>query len=105
MGSAVRQRILHAIEVERDRQDRLYGESNSKRDPLDYAFIAVLAEEVGEASQALQYARGRRKETGEPASIHESLAEYESELVQAAAVCVQILERIAQYRKENDIYG
>jgi NTP pyrophosphatase (non-canonical NTP hydrolase) len=70
--------ILHAVGVERDRQNAKWGEQNHKPD----LWLTILMEEVGEAAKA--YLDSTYK--------GESLDRYRDELVQVAAVAVAMLE-------------
>ena len=73
-----KQEIIEKIYAERNRQERLWGVRQSLSAET---WLAILAEEFGEVAKAINEL---------PAS-RENLKE---ELVQVAAVCVQILERL-----------
>jgi NTP pyrophosphatase (non-canonical NTP hydrolase) len=83
-----REEIFQAIEIERERQDRIHPmPQRKKHDDKDVdavanllmlnEFLAVLIEEVGEVGSALQ-GDGNLKE----------------ELIQVASVCVRFLEEL-----------
>lgn len=83
------------VVAERERQDRLHGEHNSGVPTLDFEWIGIATEELGEASEALQYLKR--------AVAHKSLDketadyyfnEYVKEVTQFTAVGVQLLERL-----------
>ena len=69
---------LHLVEMERIRQNHLWGEQNHSPE----TWLAILIEEVGEVGKAIQEARFRG----------EGWANYREELVQVAAVAVAMLE-------------
>lgn len=68
---------------ERRAQDRKFGEQNH----LPFVFITILAEELGEAAQAVLKALYE-----EPDKCEEWFANYRTELLQLAAVAVQAIE-------------
>lgn len=72
--------IMAAIEEERDRQDKKWGQQNH----ADYTWLAILSEEIGEAAQATLHTEFGGRAAG--------TVEYE--LIQAAAVIVAWLECI-----------
>lgn len=82
----MRQQIFEQIEAERIRQDGLWG---VQRHSLD-RWLTILVEEVGEVAKALQ---------GDDTEQVEK--EAEEELIQVAAVAVQIVEKIQQARERR----
>ena len=82
----MRQQIFEQIEAERIRQDWLWG---VQRHSLD-RWLTILVEEVGEVAKALQ---------GDDTEQVEK--EAEEELIQVAAVAVQIVEKIQQARERR----
>jgi NTP pyrophosphatase (non-canonical NTP hydrolase) len=82
----MRQQIYKQIEAERIRQDGLWG---VQRHSLD-RWLTILVEEVGEVAKAIQ--------GDDPDRVGD---EAEEELVQVAAVAVQIIERIQEARKRR----
>jgi NTP pyrophosphatase (non-canonical NTP hydrolase) len=72
--------VLDLIQAERQRQDEKWGEQNHP----DEIWLAILSEEIGEASQALLHNKFGGKAKGT----------LRDELVQVAAVAVQWLECI-----------
>jgi hypothetical protein len=80
--------IAKLIKDERARQDELHGEENAKTKVLDYKWIAVIAEELGEASQALDYIKRHAESAND---VYDVLI---PEIVQVAALCHQWLERL-----------
>ena len=86
----MRDRIYSQIEAERLRQDELWGE---QRHTLD-RWLTILVEEVGEVAKAIQGDDPDRVE-----------GEAEEELVQVAAVAVQIIERIQEARERQALFG
>jgi NTP pyrophosphatase (non-canonical NTP hydrolase) len=84
-----REDVLHAIQLERKRQDALH--------PLwkgDDHGLAVLVEEVGEVAKALYELRNLPIEVDDVELEYKSKRESElmDELIQVAAVCVRWLE-------------
>jgi NTP pyrophosphatase (non-canonical NTP hydrolase) len=73
-------KIIAAIATERTRQDAKWGEQNHS----DCRWLAILMEEVGEASKAI---------------LEGTTSEFREELVQCAAVLVSWLE--CDYRREE----
>ena len=84
--------ILNEIKQERFEQDVKWGEQNHK--PIEW--IAILAEEVGEASkEALEhhFKHDLPKNTSNDAKLQvQRLKLYRKELIQVAAVAVQMVE-------------
>lgn len=80
--------IFDKIQKETDRQDQKWGIRNSH--PL--AWLAILTEEVGEVAQEVNDA-GHEVEKLD-------LEKYETELVQCAAVIVQMIKNIKHYKNE-----
>ncbi len=80
------EQILGRVLKERERQERLHGESNANLNYWDHEYMTIIAEEVGEVCQALFNFRHMRDD--------ESLEEYRSELTQVIAVGWAILEKI-----------
>jgi NTP pyrophosphatase (non-canonical NTP hydrolase) len=76
-------RIISRIQEERDAQDKKWGEQNHDF----FVWLAILMEEVGEASKAAL----ERKES-----------EYESEMIQVAAVAVAALECLQRGRIKEE---
>lgn len=73
--------LYEEIKAERQKQDAKWGEQNHK--PIEW--IAILTEEVGEASKAALEAHFR------DVTI---LSEYRKELIQVAAVAVAMIESL-----------
>jgi NTP pyrophosphatase (non-canonical NTP hydrolase) len=73
--------ILEEIKSERQKQDVKWGEQN--HNPIEW--IAILTEEVGEASKAALEAHFR-----DPSQI----VDYRKELIQVAAVAVAMIESL-----------
>jgi NTP pyrophosphatase (non-canonical NTP hydrolase) len=86
----MRDRIYSQIEAERIRQDGLWGE---QRHTLD-RWLTILVEEVGEVAKAMQ--------GDDPDRVED---EAEEELIQVAAVAVQIVEKIQEARERRAISG
>lgn len=80
--------IFAKIEKETDRQDQKWGVRNSH--PL--AWLAILTEEVGEVAQEINDAGHNVDQL--------DLEKYETELVQCAAVIVQMIKNIKHYRND-----
>ncbi len=74
------QTVINEVLAERDSQDRKWGEQNHD----DYRWLTILTEEIGELAQAALHDEFGGKHAGT----------LESELIQAAAVCVAWLECI-----------
>lgn len=77
--------VLAEVHAERRGQDAKWGEQNL--DP--FAYLAILTEETGEASQAAVKARF---EALGPTDSRMLLKHYRAELVQVAAVAVAMIE-------------
>lgn len=86
----MRDRIYSQIEAERLRQDELWGEQGHTLD----RWLTILVEEVGEVAKAMQ--------GDDPDRVED---EAEEELVQVAAVAVQIVEKIQEARERRAISG
>lgn len=86
----MRQSIFDSISVERDRQDEKHGDSNALLSPFALDYIAFIAEELGEASQILQYILSDVNRRDDVTLTDH----YISELTQVAALCVQVIEKI-----------
>lgn len=67
--------ILAQVEFERSRQNTKWGEQNH----IPYKWLAILSEEVGEASKA---------------ALDGSLSHYRKEMIQVAAVAVAAIESL-----------
>lgn len=87
-------RILEEIKSERARQNEKWGEQNHK--PIEW--IAILSEEVGEASKESVDHHFKNldcyKRTPSEAYQILRLKEYRKELIQTAAVAVQMVESL-----------
>lgn len=70
--------VFKQVEIERKRQDQLWGEQNHKPE----VWLSILAEEVGEVAQEVQNMKFKRADG----------ADYREELVQVAAVAVAMIE-------------
>ena len=82
LGKNIRNEVLKAINDERDRQDRKWGEQIH-----DYpTWLTILVEEVGEVAQAMQSEKGWGKST-DANNLYK-------ELIQVSAVAVAICEQI-----------
>lgn len=79
--------VLDEIKDERERQDQKWGEQN--HDP--FKFIAILMEEVGEAAQQAVKCYLESKDS---ATSIQHLKNYRAELVQVAAMAVQMIESV-----------
>ena len=77
--------ILIDIINERMRQRHMHGDQNLN--PVEW--VSILTEEVGEAAQRANQVHF--KENGNP---DKSLLEFRTELIQVAAVAVQIIENL-----------
>lgn len=86
----MRDRIYSQIEAERLRQNELWGK---QRHALD-RWLTILTEEVGEVAKAMQ--------GDDPDRVED---EAEEELIQVAAVAVQIIERIQEARRSRALFG
>ena len=90
------EKILNEIKAERKKQNEKWGEQNHK----GIEWIAILSEEVGEASREIldHYFKNPVKNSeGEyvsPANGDQALrlSRYREELIQVAAVAVQMIE-------------
>ncbi|MGB0428949.1 MAG: hypothetical protein ACPGLV_00650 [Bacteroidia bacterium] len=94
--------ILEEIKQERVRQNQKFGEQNHK--PIEW--IAILSEEVGEAAkEALDhhFEYPEKTESGKQECNTElqaqRLKDYRKELIQVAAVAVQMIECLDRNRK------
>ena len=85
-----RERILRRVRAERWQQDHKWGEQNHG----DEVWLAILAEELGEAAQAILKVRGE-----EPGPAWEQ--RLEEEIVQCAAVAVSWLEARGRRRQRE----
>lgn len=97
--------ILNSIKKERVRQDEKFGIQNNK--PIEW--IAILTEEVGEASkEALEhhFKYDLPKDIDPSAKLQiQRLNSYKKELIECAAVClnaIQSLERNELKIKKNE---
>ena len=88
-------RTLEEIKQEVDRQNQKFGEQNHK--PIEW--IAILSEEVGEAAkEALDHHFKYPKKTDDGSQEcnleiqAQRLKDYREELIQVAAVAVQMIE-------------
>lgn len=94
--------ILKEIVVERQKQDEKWGEQN--HNPVEW--IAILAEEFGEASkEGLEYHFGAQElnptlEENKEAFRKKILA-FREELIQTAAVAVSIIESIERNEMQH----
>lgn len=88
--------IFDLVLEERARQERLHGEYNNAIPLFDFEWIGITLEELGEASEALQYIKNQGEVTPD------LIEHYEHELVQVIASAWQILERLG---KEFGLYG
>lgn len=88
MALTTQEYVLRLIAKERGRQDELHGEHNKNLPAFDFEHIGIIAEELGEASQALQYIK-RQSELTE--DVYEA---YLNELVQTAASACQVVEKL-----------
>lgn len=79
--------VLDEVKDERDRQEQKWGEQNHDL----FRFLAILMEEVGEASQSAVKSYLESK-TPEESEMH--LRNYRKELVQVAAMAVQMIESV-----------
>ncbi len=87
------EKILEEIKQERERQNIKWGEQNHK--PIEW--IAILTEEVGEAAkEALDHHFNNPKPVTHPLTQEwhqeERVRNYRKELIQTAAVAVQMIE-------------
>ena len=89
--------VLGCVQMERIKQDVKWGEQNH----ADLAWLAILGEEFGEASQCVTKSSVGPTEPTEAKEYYELL---EYELVQVAAVCVAWLECIRR-REATDTGG
>lgn len=92
MADIRQEQIFEDIRAERVRQEQLHGEHN-ELDPLDWQYIGIIVEELGEASQALQYAKKSLNEV-EPEEMLAILESYREELIHTTASGVMALERV-----------
>jgi NTP pyrophosphatase (non-canonical NTP hydrolase) len=83
-----RENVLNEVSIERDAQQEKHGEENQGASL--WMLMSYLAEEAGEAAKALNEAFSARKKAFEPILIRN----LRTELVQTAAMAVQIIERI-----------
>lgn len=97
--------ILNEIKSERQRQNEKFGQQNHS--PIEW--MAILSEEVGEASKEalgfhFEYGLERLKEQhmygAVNAILDDRLNEYRKELIQVAAVAVQMIESLDRNRKQ-----
>lgn len=77
--------ILKEIKQERNRQNEKWGEQNHH----PFYFLAILGEEVGEANKAAVEAHGQGADW----------IEYRKELIQVAAVAIQMIESFDRIQK------
>lgn len=90
------EKILNEIKAERKKQNEKWGEQNHK--PIEW--IAILVEEVGEASkEALDhyFSNPTKLANGELTPVNsveqkQRLINYRKEMIQVAAVAVQMIE-------------
>lgn len=88
--------ILNEIKAERERQNVKWGEQNHS--PIEW--IGILTEEVGEASkEAVDYHFAKVNHKGSDEKLIEleeglTISNYRKELIQVAAVAVQMIECI-----------
>ena len=90
------QEILNEIKAERERQNSKWGEQNHK----GIEWIAILSEEVGEASKEIldhhfkNPVKNLEGEYVDPANGDQALrlSRYRKEMIQVAAVAVQMIE-------------
>lgn len=80
----MRQTIFDQISLERDLQDKKWGEQN--HDPI--LWCAILGEEVGEVQKSALEARFANS----PHPFQRLMKEYREELIQVAAVAVSMIE-------------
>lgn len=73
----IRERTLQEINLERERQDRLFGNENRKHSDLKW--LAIATEELGEIAQGINDSK--------------SDIAIEEEIIQVAAVCVAWLDQ------------
>lgn len=92
------ERVFDLIRAERLRQQKLHGEFNDKHSPLDYHFIAVILEELGEATQVLSYIK-RQPIDSQDDSL---LDDYIKELVQTGASVVAVLEKFIAFQEAEE---
>lgn len=83
-----REDILNQISIERDSQERRYGKENAKCSL--WQLMNLFTEEFGECAKALNDAYDWRRKTFEPIPLRQ----LKQELIQAAAMAVQIVERL-----------
>lgn len=77
-----REEVLRLINIERERQEALYGPQDNR---TNLEWLAILSEEFGEVSKEVNDIYFKNKDTDD----------YCIELVQLAAVCVAVLEKIS----------
>ena len=86
--------ILEEVRQERQKQNEKWGVQNHNLPE----FMTILMEEVGEASQHAVDFHHRNKATGDGLSVtliqSNQLTKFRREMIQVAAVAVQIIERI-----------
>ena len=82
------EKILQEIIEERNRQNQLHGDYNKNITAYDSDYIMLIIDQLGSASQVLQYLQRQKM-------FDETLAkEYKKQLVQVAALVVQVIEKI-----------
>lgn len=89
-------KIIDEIKAERERQDKKWGVQNHS--PIEW--IGILTEEVGEAAkEAVDYHFAKVNHKGSDEKLIEleeglTISNYRQELIQVAAVAVQMIECI-----------
>lgn len=82
--------VLCEVEIERYRQDGLWGEQNH----TPAIWLMILGEEVGEANKAALEALVATKRGASWAMTNHWQREYRAELIQVAAVAVAMVESL-----------
>jgi hypothetical protein len=85
----VNEYIYSLVLRERERQEKLHGEYNASIDTFDFEHLGIIMEELGEAAEALQYIKAQKEYPSDALVEH-----YLSELVQTAASCWAVVEKI-----------
>jgi NTP pyrophosphatase (non-canonical NTP hydrolase) len=88
--------VARHIQDERSAQDAKWGEQNHN----PFVWLAIIAEELGEASQAALKATFETKELGDKLAW---LAHYREELVQTAAVAQSAIEAFDRNKWLNNV--
>jgi hypothetical protein len=100
MMNLSRKDILQSIEIERERQQTLFGHEHTNTHATDFIWPSICAEQIGKAFSVLQYIH-RQISNGETLS-EELIDAYETELIKTAASAVQAIEKVQPLKRQFD---